>query len=431
MSIEFLICLGTLFFLAGIGAPIAYAILVASIAYLFAAGQGIGIAGKVLMDGLYQSFILLAVPLFIVAANIMNAGTISDRLLSFCVALVGRFRGGLGHVNIVASLIFSGMSGSAVADAAGIGKIIIQMMTKSGHYTRGYAAAITAASATIGPIIPPSIPMVLYALVSNTSIGYLFLGGIIPGLLMGSVLMGMNTYLSHRRSFALEEPVPLSQLPLRTAKAFPALLMPAILLYGIYGGVTTPTEAAAVAAFYALMLAAFFYRALNFSTLYNILVDSARSSAAVGLVIGGALILNYVVASENIPSLLAQRLVGLDIDPLLFLLGVNLLLLLLGCVLDATTIILVIIPLFLPTCRELGIDLVHFGVVAIVNCMIGLITPPYGMLLFVLNAVTRIKLSEIIHEIWPFLVALMIALLGLVLFPELVLWLPRLFGYAG
>lgn len=431
MSIEFLVCLGTLFFLAGIGAPIAYAILVASIAYLFAAGQGIGIAGKVLMDGLYQSFILLAVPLFIVAANIMNAGTISDRLLSFCVALVGRFRGGLGHVNIVASLIFSGMSGSAVADAAGIGKIIIQMMTKSGHYTRGYAAAITAASATIGPIIPPSIPMVLYALVSNTSIGYLFLGGIIPGLLMGSVLMGMNTYLSHRRRFALEEPVPLSQLPLRTAKAFPALLMPAILLYGIYGGVTTPTEAAAVAAFYALMLAAFFYRALNFSTLYNILIESARSSAAVGLVIGGALILNYVVASENIPSLLAQRLVGLDIDPLLFLLGVNLLLLLLGCVLDATTIILVIIPLFLPTCRELGIDLVHFGVVAIVNCMIGLITPPYGMLLFVLNAVTRIKLSEIIHEIWPFLLALMIALLGLVLFPELVLWLPRLFGYAG
>ena len=431
MSIEFLICLGTLFFLAGIGAPIAYAILVASIAYLFAAGQGIGIAGKVLMDGLYQSFILLAVPLFIVAANIMNAGTISDRLLSFCVALVGRFRGGLGHVNIVASLIFSGMSGSAVADAAGIGKIIIQMMTKSGHYTRGYAAAITAASATIGPIIPPSIPMVLYALVSNTSIGYLFLGGIIPGLLMGSLLMGMNTYLSHRRRFALEEPVPLSQLPLRTAKAFPALLMPAILLYGIYGGVTTPTEAAAVAAFYALMLAAFFYRALNFSTLYNILIESARSSAAVGLVIGGALILNYVVASENIPSLLAQRLVGLDIDPLLFLLGVNLLLLLLGCVLDATTIILVIIPLFLPTCRELGIDLVHFGVVAIVNCMIGLITPPYGMLLFVLNAVTRIKLSEIIHEIWPFLVALMIALLGLVLFPELVLWLPRLFGYAS
>jgi tripartite ATP-independent transporter DctM subunit len=431
MSLEFLICLGTLFFLAGIGTPIAYAILVAAITYLFSAGQGIGIVGKVLMDGLYQSFILLAVPLFIVAANIMNAGTISDRLLNFCVALVGRFRGGLGHVNVVASLIFSGMSGSAVADAAGIGKIIIEMMTKSGHYTRGYAAAITAASATIGPIIPPSIPMVLYALVSNTSIGYLFLGGIIPGLLMGAVLMAMNSFLSLRRGFALEEPVPLSELPRRTANAFPALLMPAILLYGIYGGVTTPTEAAAVAAFYALMLAAFFYRALSFRALYGILVESARSSAAVGLVIGGALILNYVVASENIPSVVAESLVGLDVDPLAFLLGVNLLFLLLGCVLDATTIILVIIPLFLPTCRELGIDLVHFGVVAVVNAMIGLITPPYGILLFVLNAVTGIRLSEIIREIWPFLIALLLALLVLVLWPDLVLWLPRQFGYAG
>lgn len=431
MSVEFLLCIGSIFFLAGIGTPIAYAILVASIVYLAAAGQSIGIAGKVLMDGLYQSFVLLAVPLFIVAANIMNAGTISDKLLSFCVALVGRFRGGLGHVNVVASLIFSGMSGSAVADAAGIGKIIIEMMTRSGHYTRGYAAAITAASATIGPIIPPSIPMVLYALVSNTSIGYLFLGGIFPGLVMGAVLMTMNTWISHRRGFALEEPIPLRELPGRTVTAFPALLMPAILLYGIYGGVTTPTEAAAVAAFYALCLAAFFYRALKFSTLVNILVESARSSAAIGLVIGGALILNYVVASENIPNILAAKLVGLDVHPLIFLLGVNILLLLLGCILDATTIILVIIPLFLPTCRELGIDLVHFGVVAVVNCMIGLITPPYGILLFVINAVTRIPLAEIIREIWLFLAVLVAALAAMILFPGIVLWLPRQFGYTG
>ena len=431
MTFEFMLCLGTIVVLAGIGAPIAYAILIAALLYLLAAGQGIGIAGKVLMDGLYQSFVLLAVPLFIVAANIMNAGTISDRLLGFCVALVGRFRGGLGHVNVVASLIFSGMSGSAVADAAGIGKIIIQMMTKSGQYTRGYAAAITAASATIGPIIPPSIPMVLYALVSNTSIGYLFLGGILPGLFMGGVLMAMNLWLSKRRGFALEEPVPLVELPRRTLNAFPALLMPAILLYGIYGGVTTPTEAAAVAAFYALILAAMFYRALSMKALYQILVESARSSAAIGLVIGGALILNYIVASENIPSLVAEHLVGLDVDPLVFLLGVNVLLLLLGCILDATTIILVIIPLFIPTCRELGIDLVHFGVVAIVNCMIGLITPPYGILLFVITAVTRIPLSEIIREVWPFLGVLVLALLCMVLWPGLVLTLPRLLGYGG
>ncbi|MDH5529279.1 MAG: TRAP transporter large permease, partial [Paracoccaceae bacterium] len=394
-------------------------------------GQSIGIVGKNLMDGIYQSFLLLAVPLFIVAANIMNAGTITDRLLNFCVATVGRFKGGLGHVNIMASLIFSGMSGSAVADAAGIGKIIIDMMRKDGRFTPGYAAAITAASATIGPIIPPSIPMVLYALVSNASIGYLFLGGILPGLFMGAVLMGMNAYMSHKRGFAIEEPVPLRDLPRKTADAFPALLMPAILLYGIYGGVTTPTEAAAVAAFYALLLASLFYRALSLHALYRIFVESARSSAAVGLVIGGALILNYIVASENIPSLLAGHLVALDVSPMAFMLSVNLILLVLGCFLDATTIILVIVPLFLPTCRELGIDLVHFGVIAVVNCMIGLITPPYGILLFVINAVTGISLREIISEIWAFLAVLILALLLMIFIPEIVLFLPRQFGYEG
>jgi TRAP-type transport system large permease protein len=429
MSLEFALCLISLFFLAGIGTPIAYAILLSSFVYLAVGGQGVGVAGKVLMDGLYQSFVLLAVPLFIVAANIMNAGTISDRLLRFCVGVVGRFRGGLGHVNVVASLIFSGMSGSAVADAAGIGKIIIGMMTRTGGYPRGYAAAITAASATIGPIIPPSIPMVLYALVSNTSIGYLFLGGILPGLLMGVVLMAMNAWISHRRGFATEDAVPLSELPSLTLNAFPALLMPAILLYGIYGGVTTPTEAAAVAALYALILAALFYRALSLGAFYRILVESARSSAAVGLVIGGALILNYVVASENIPGMMAEALVGRDISPIVFLLGVNVLILALGCILDATTLILVIIPLFLPACRELGIDLVHFGVVAVVNCMIGLITPPYGILLFVITAVTRIPLVEIIREVLPFLAVLILALLAMILMPELVLFLPRALGY--
>ena len=431
MSFEFASCLLTLFLLAGIGTPIGYAILLAAIVYLGFAGLDVALAGEKILQGLYKSFVLLAVPLFIVAANIMNAGTISERLLNFCIAAVGRFRGGLGHVNVVASLIFSGMSGSAVADAAGIGKIIIEMMTKDGRYSRGYAAAITAASATIGPIIPPSIPMVLYALVSNASIGSLFLAGILPGLIMGAVLMAMNTWLSHRRGFALEEPVPLRELPRVTANAFPALLMPVILLYGIYGGVTTPTEAAAVAAFYALLLAGLFYRALSLRALYRIFVESARSSAAVGLVIGGALILNFIVISENIPGMMSELLVGIDVHPLLFLLGVNLLILLLGCVLDATTIILVIVPLFLPTCKELGLDLVHFGVLVVGNSMIGLITPPYGILLFVINAVTGIQLREIIAEIWPFLGVLILALLLMIIAPDLVLWLPRVFGYAG
>lgn len=431
MSIAFASCLIALFALAGIGAPIAYAMLVSAIVYLAVKGQDLGLAAEQIIQGLYDSFIILAVPLFIVAAAIMNAGTISERLLAFCSAVVGRFKGGLGHVNVVASLIFSGMSGSAVADAAGIGKIIIGMMTRDGRFPPGYAAAITAASATIGPIIPPSIPMVLYALVSDSSIGYLFLGGILPGLLMGFVLMVLNVWIAHRRGFLVETPVPLARLPRITVNAFPALMMPVILLYGIYGGVTTPTEAAAVAAAYALILAGLFYRALQWSSLYRILLESARASAVVGLVIGGALIFNYIVASENIPRAMAAAIDGLAISPTLFLLMVMAIILLLGCVLDATTLILVIVPLFIPACRTLGIDLVHFGVVVVVNCMIGLITPPYGILLFVINAVTGIPLRAIIDEIWLFIVVLLAALLAMVLFPEIVLWLPRQFGYRG
>ena len=431
MSFELASCLVTLFLLAGIGTPIGYSIMLASVVYLGFSGLDVALAGEKILQGFYLSTILIAVPLFIVAANIMNAGTITDRLLNFCVAAVGRFKGGLGHVNVVASLIFSGMSGSAVADAAGIGKIIIEMMTKDNRYTRGYAAAITAASATIGPIIPPSIPMVLYALVSKASIGSLFLAGILPGLIMGLVLMIMNYYMAGKRGFAMEDPIPLRELPRKTANAFPALLMPVILLYGIYGGVTTPTEAAAIAAFYALLLAGLFYKALSFRTLFNVFVESARSSASVGIVIGGAFILNFIVISEQIPQSIAMLLEGTDVNPIIFLIVVNLLILALGCILDATTIILVIVPLFIPTCEVLGIDLVHFGVLVVVNSMIGLITPPYGILLFVINAVTDIPLREIISEIWAFLVILIAALLIMLLVPDLVLWLPRVFGYQG
>ena len=429
MSFELIIFLFTLFGLAGIGTPVGYSIITASIMYFIFGDMDVALAGEKILQGLYKSFVLLAVPLFITAANIMNAGTITDRLLSFCTAVVGRFKGGLGHVNVVASLIFSGMSGSAVADAAGIGKIIIGMMTKNGRYTRGYAAAITAASATIGPIIPPSIPMVLYSVISDTSIGYLFLAGIVPGLIMGMVLMIMNAIISHKRDFATEEPVPIKQLPKTTFRAFPALMMPAILLFGIYGGVTTPTEAAAIAALYALFLTGALYRTLSFKSLYEILVDSARSSAAVGVVIGGAFILNYIVISENIPGALTAFLQGLDVSPITFLIFINILVLLLGCFLDATTIILVIVPLFIPVCKALGIDLIHFGVLVVVNSMIGLITPPYGILLFVINAVTGISLKEIISEIWMFIFVLIIALLIMIFFPEIILWLPEMFGY--
>ncbi len=431
MSLAFSVCLVVLCATAAMGMPIALAMIVAAVAYLGISGQDLALASEQLIQSVYDSFVLLAVPLFIVAANIMNAGAISDRLLDFCKALVGRFKGGLAQVDILVSLIFSGMSGSAVADAAGVGKISIAMMLKTGHYTPGFAGAVVAASATIGPIIPPSIPMVLYALVSDASIGYLFLGGVIPGLLMTLALMVMNSVIAHRRDIPAEEPVPLRRLPGITLRAMPALLMPVILLAGIYGGATSPTEAAAVAALYALLVSGLFYRSLSLRALYDIFLDSSRSSASVGLVIGSALIFNYIVATENIPTAISGWLVQMDLSRMEFLLLVNVMFLLLGCVLDASTIILVIIPLFLPTAAALGVDPIHFGVMSVVNCMIGLITPPYGMLLFVINGVTGIAIKDMVKEGVPFLLALLIALAALTLFPELILFLPRMFGYEG
>ena len=247
--------------------------------------------------------------------------------------------------------------------------------------------------------------------------------------MMGIALMMLNARQARIENVPLEIPIPRSELPRLTIRAFPALLMPIILLFGIYGGATTPTEAAAIAAFYALLVATFLYRAISLPVMYGVLSSSARATASVGLVIGASLIFNYIVASENIPAKMEVLLQGLNVSPLVFLLGVNLLFLLLGCLLDATTIILVIIPLFIPTCRALGIDMVHFGVTAVVNCMIGLITPPYGVLLFVINAITGIPLKTIINAIWPYILVLVAALLVMLLVPETVLFLPKQFGY--
>jgi TRAP-type transport system large permease protein len=431
MSNAFMLALFVLALMAAIGAPIALSMVVSAVAYLLVAGQDLSLASEQFIQAVYDSTLLLAVPLFIVAANIMNVGAISDRLLEFCKALVGRFKGGMAQVDILVSLIFSGMSGSAVADAAGVGQVTIKMMLKTGHYTPGFAGAVVAASATIGPIIPPSIPMVLYALVSNTSIGYLFLGGVVPGLLMTMTLMIMTTVIAHRRNIPAEEAVPLREIPGITFRALPALMMPVILLGGIYGGATTPTEAAAVAAFYALLVAGFLYRSISLRSLYNVFLEASRSSASVGLVIGSALIFNYIIATEQIPQSLSTFMTGLELSRGGFLAFTMLLFLLLGCVLDATTIILVVIPLFLPTATALGVDPVHFGVVSVVNCMIGLITPPYGILLFVVNGTTGIPVKDIVREGIPFFFALLISLVAIVVFPELVLWLPRYFGYDG
>jgi len=431
ISLAFAMALGLLTVLAFLGLPMGLAMICGSILYLFMRGQDPGIVAEQFLNGMYSNYIMLAVPLFILAAEIMNSGTLSDRLLRWCDALVGRFRGGLAQVNVLQSIVFAGMSGSAVADAAGSGKMMQHMMTKDGKYTPSYAASLTAVTAVIGPIIPPSIPMVLYALVADTSIGYLFLGGVVPGLLMAFFMMVLIAITARTKNFPVEAPVPLRKLPRMTWEALPVLLMPAVLMYGIYGGVTTPTEAAAVAAAYALIVSAVIYRAVKPRDLYGSVLASAKTTASIGMLIAGALVFNYVVTVENIPRTISAILLSWDLNPVMFLIIVNILLLVLGCVLEGTTILLVIVPVLIPTAQALGIDLVHFGVVAVVNIMLGLITPPYGLLLFIMTRISGSPMRAIIADVMPFLWVLMGALVLFTFVPETVLWLPRMFGYQG
>ena len=428
---SFVLCIIAIVTLGALGLPIGHSMVVASILYLLLQGLDLGTAAEQILNGLFNSYVLLAIPLFILAAELMNIGTLTDKLLQFCLVLVGRFRGGLGHVNVVANMIFAGMSGSAIADAVGIGRIIIGMMTKGGKYPIAYAGAITASAAIIGPIIPPSIPMVVYALVSDTSIGYLFLGGFVPGIMLGLGFMIMNSIIARRRGFPVEAPIPLHEVPRITLRAFPALLLPVILLFGIYGGVMTPTEGAATAALYALFAATALYRAVTWRALYKAIFTSGKATTSIGMLIAGALAFNYVVTIENIPNSLANFMAGYHLSAGGFLLVVNIILLALGCLLEGTTILLIIVPIFIPTAKTLGIDLVHFGVVVVVNIMIGLLTPPYGLLLFVLANMTKQPLGSIVREAVPFIAAAIVVLVIITLFPETVLWLPRLIGYKG
>ncbi|HEY8595298.1 MAG TPA: TRAP transporter large permease [Devosiaceae bacterium] len=418
-----------LFLAAGaIGVPIGFAMIVSGFAYLLVTGRDIGLVAAQGINGLFSSFILLAVPLFIFAAEVMTASSISTRLLRFVALIVGRVRGGLAYVNIIVSIIFAGMSGSALADAAGPGKLMIDMMTRENRYPRAFAGALTAASATIGPIIPPSIPMVIYGAISGTSIGALFLAGIVPGLLMGLVLSIQTFIVARRQDFPVEETFTLPEARVTSIRAFPPLLLPAILLGGIYSGAVTPTEAAAVAALYAIILAVM-YRDMTWRTMWQTLLASARGTAIVAITVVGALFFNYVVAGEQIPNMVANWIASMSLSPLAFLLVTAALFLVLGAIFDTLLMLLVMVPILLPSVHALGIDPVHFGVVIIVNMMIGLITPPYGELLFLISGISRIPLGEMIREIWSFIFTLVIALLLIILFPQLVLFIPQAAGY--
>ena len=414
-----------------LGLPIGHAMIGGSILYLFLAGLDVGTAAEQLSNGMYSGFVLLAIPLFMLAAEFMTSGSITERLVRFCNAFVGRFRGGLALVVVVQNIILSSMSGSALADAAATGKLMQAMMTQDGKYRASFAAALQAVAAVIGPIIPPSIPLVVYSLISDTSVGYLFLGGVVPGLMLGAAQMSLIAYIARKQNFPVEKPVPLRELPRITGEAFPALMMPVILLVALYSGVTTPTEAAALAAFYALLVSAFYYRSLGWSDVYRSLLNTGKISASIGILVAAAMVFNYVVTIENIPRTLSAMLTAYKLSPFAYMMFVNVLLLILGCLLEGTTIILIILPVLLPTAVALGVDPVHFGVVAVVNIMIGLVTPPYGLLLFIMVKITKVPLRDIVRDAAPFIAVMIVTLLLISLIPDLVLWLPRLMGYKG
>jgi tripartite ATP-independent transporter DctM subunit len=380
-------------------------------------------------QGLFNSYVLLAVPLFVFAANLMNAGTVSERIFDFCRLLVGRLRGGLAQVDILVSVVFSGMSGSALADAAGPGLVTIRQMLKKPEYSPGFAGAVVVASATLGPMIPPSIPMVIYALVSGSSVGALFLGGVLPGVLMTLLMMLTVHIIATRRGMPRDEPVPRGEWWGIVWRGAAPLSLPVVLLGGIYSGAFTPTEAAAVAALHALVLSAWVFKALGLQAFWAVVIDSAKASAVITIILAGSFMLQYAFTAEGVPQAMALWVEQQQLQPVAFLLMVNLLFLILGCFLDVSVLLLVFVPMLLPAVDLLGIDKVHFGVLVVLNMMIGLIHPPFGMLLFVTKALTGIPIMAMVREGWLFLVMLLVLLVAMTLFPPIVLWLPMQMGY--
>ena len=411
--------------------PIPHGLMCACMFYFIAAGEPIKMVGQQTLKTFYTNYTIIAVPLFIFAANVMNSGKVTEKIYDFALGLVGRFKGGLGHVNILGSLIFAGMTGSAIADASGLGKMEIEAMNKEG-YDPGFSCAMTASSAVLGPTFPPSIPMVIYAMYSGCSVGALFLGGMIPAILLTMGLMCYVAAVSHRRNYPTSERMGFKRFMRSTLSAIPALLTPVVLLAGIYSGVMTPTEAGAVAGFYALLVSVLIYRMLGWRELKQILTDTVKGVGTCSLMIGAAACINYIAAREQVSAMIAKLITGMTTNPYTFLFIVNVAILILGMFIDTSVIQSVFVPLMIPIATALGVDLLHFGMVCIFNMMIGLCTPPFGMLLFITSGISGTPLKDVVKEtIRPLLV--MLAVLAVITYvPDVVLFLPRMFmGYGG
>jgi TRAP-type C4-dicarboxylate transport system permease large subunit len=456
-----------LIFLSG-GLPVAIAMAGASLVYIFFSGNLPPFAVVHRMIGGIDSFPLLAVPFFILAGNLMNNAGITTRIYSYAVALVGWLKGGLGHVNVVGSVVFAGMSGTAVADAAGLGTIEIKAMKEHGYATE-FAVGVTAASATLGPIIPPSLPFVIYAMMANVSVGSLFLGGIVPGATMALLMMFTVAYFAHKNGWGadvkfvwarvskalLETAVvicwPLLMWFLVVKLGLPAqitvfaglialfaadkffdfqavlpLMTPVLLIGGMSTGVFTPTEGAIAACVWSLVLGFVWYRSLNFKMFVKVSLDTVETTATVLFVVAAASIFGWMLTATGVTTAISGWVLGFTTEKWVFLLLANLLMLFVGCFLEPTAAITILVPILVPICQQLGIDLVHFGVVMVLNLMIGLLHPPMGMVLFVLARVSKLSVERTTIAILPWLVPLIASLILITYVPQVVLWLPEL-----
>jgi tripartite ATP-independent transporter DctM subunit len=409
--------------------PVVLTMFGSGIVYLWASNQDIGLLVDQTLNNTMGMSAMLAVPMFILAANVMNAATISERLWSAANLLVGRLRGGHGHVTVLMNLAMSSMTGSAVSEASGPGMVAIKMMRSQGKYPGGLAVAVASGAALLGPIMPPSIPLVLYAVISGASVGALFLAGIVPAFLMALSLSILISLMAARRNLPQAGEIAAKDRLRVIAGALIPMTLPVVLLGGIWSGMFTPTEAASVAALWAMLLGIFVYRNLNAKSLLAVFFESSRQSAVVMMLIISSFIINYAITNEGLAAGIASWIKAMELSPLQFMLLVNVLFLLLGTVLDGAVMLMVFVPVFLPSVHALGIDLVHFGVDCIINFMIAVITPPYGLILFVLSTLTKVPMREINREIWAFCVPLAVVMFILILFPQIVLFLPQMMGY--
>jgi len=403
----------------GLGAAALYASIFGSSSPIFAT-----ILSQKMLFGL-QNFLLVAIPLFILAAKLMNTAGITKKLFGFANTLVGFMPGGLGHTNIIASLIFAGMSGAAVADAAGLGQIELKAMKEAG-YDDDFSVAVTAASSTIGPIFPPSIPMVVFAFVSGASVGRLFLGGVVPAFLMCATMMLMVIYYAKKRNYP-RQPFPTIKIATKSfVEALLPLLTPIILLGGIWSGNFTPTEAAGVAALYALVLGVLVYRELSLKDVARVFMETARETAIIGIVVAASAFYGWILMKSGFTIYIGEWVIALTTDPIYILILINVFLLIVGCFLDSTVAILIITPILMPVIDKVGIDPTHFGVVMVLNLMIGLLTPPFGIVLFVMAQVSGLKFARIVKAVAPFYIPLFTVLVLITYIPGLVTWLPNL-----